>query len=171
MNNLKGKRFNRLTVLRDSGKRQCRSIIWLCMCICGKFTEVRGSFLKNNQVKSCGCLIRDTWIKIGRNSRTHGDSLKTSRLYRTWHGMKDRCYNPNASNYKYYGAKGIEVCEEWKNDYSTFKLWAFSSGYKDNLVIDRINHTGNYEPTNCQWITALENSLKQWRDIRETARC
>lgn len=71
--------------------------------------------------------------------------------------MKRRCENPNMQNYKYYGAKGVRVCDAW-HDFPTFKAWAESHGYVDGLSIDRIDSDGNYEPDNCRWITKSENS-------------
>ena len=83
----------------------------------------------------------------------HG--MSHSRLYHIWNAMRQRCENPNAISYKYYGEKGIFVCEEWKK-FSNFCAWALSNGYNDNLTIDRINSNGNYEPSNCKWATNKE---------------
>ena len=86
--------------------------------------------------------------------------------------MKQRCYNPKHDHYKYYGARGITICDEWLNPeiihlgcrgrftkgYQAFKEWALENGYADNLTIDRIDVNGNYEPSNCRWITLKEQS-------------
>lgn len=69
--------------------------------------------------------------------------------------MKNRCTNPNADNYPFYGGRGIKVCDEWRDDFIPFRDWAISSGYADNLTLDRINNDGNYEPSNCRWETHL----------------
>lgn len=87
----------------------------------------------------------------------HGD--RYTRLYRTWINIRQRCNNVKLKKYQQYGAKGISVCDEWSN-YSKFKEWALSSGYKDNLTVDRIDVLGNYEPSNCQWLTNSENASK-----------
>ena len=87
----------------------------------------------------------------------HGD--RYTRLYRTWINMRARCNNPKEPKYKLYGAKGIKICSEW-NKYINFKDWALINGYSDNLTIDRINVKGNYEPSNCCFISIKENAGK-----------
>lgn len=82
------------------------------------------------------------------------------RLYRIWHNMKDRCYNPKNKKYVYYGGKGITVCDEWKNDFIKFRNWALNNGYQDNLTIDRIDSNKSYYPENCQWVTLSENTIR-----------
>ena len=86
------------------------------------------------------------------------------RLYWIWQDMKKRCYNPNCKCFKWYGGKGINVCEEWKDSYPNFKAWALSNGYEDGLTIDRIENYKDYAPFNCQWITQSENSKKRQRE-------
>jgi len=78
--------------------------------------------------------------------------------------MRDRCNLKTDDSFQYYGARGIKVCASWLRDFSNFKSWAISHGYKSNLTIDRINHKGNYEPSNCQWLTNSENAKKAIRD-------
>lgn len=99
----------------------------------------------------------------------HGDS-KDERLYRIWGNMKTRCYNPNHERYSCYGGRGIEICAEWKDDYVSFKKWALSNGYQDDLTIDRIDSFENYCPENCRWITRSYNSKRvNGNDIKYVA--
>lgn len=84
----------------------------------------------------------------------HG--LSHTRIYNVWSSMKARCYNPNCPEYKYYGIRGIKVCDDWKNNFISFYNWAMANGYRDDLSIDRINNNGNYESTNCRWATRQE---------------
>lgn len=75
----------------------------------------------------------------------------------TWRNMKHRCYNPSNTHYRYYGGRGIEVCEEWLTSFSSFKEWAESNGWAPGLEIDRINNDGNYSPDNCRFVAQREN--------------
>ena len=89
--------------------------------------------------------------------KTSDGDYKT-RLYNIWNGMKDRCRNPNHPSWERYGERGITVCDEWAASYLSFKKWALTNGYSDELSIDRINNDGNYEPSNCRWATAKEQA-------------
>lgn len=77
-------------------------------------------------------------------------------LYGVYQTMKQRCYNSKDKHYKWYGAKGIKICEEWKNDVKAFYNWAITHGYKDGLTIDRIDSSKDYSPDNCRFITMQE---------------
>ena len=97
------------------------------------------------------------------NKRIKADIPKKDkdRLSNILRGMKQRCYNPNKDCYYIYGGRGITICDEWLNSTTAFVKWAIENGYQDGLEIDRIDNDGNYEPTNCQWITKSENNKKK----------
>lgn len=84
----------------------------------------------------------------------HG--LTKTRLYRIWADMKKRCSSTHYAHYDRYGGRGISVCDEWENDFTAFYKWSIENGYGDSLSIDRINVDGNYEPSNCRWVTSKE---------------
>lgn len=166
--NLQGKRFGRLVAIRPTAKRQNRHTIWLCRCDCGKLVEVERGGLLTGNTTSCGCFQKETMVN-NKLAYKHGDAKTRdqARLYRIWVSMKQRCLNPNASSYEWYGKKGIIICNKWKTSYMDFKTWALANGYADNLTIDRMDSNGNYEPLNCQWITSSENSAKAYAKKKE----
>jgi hypothetical protein len=86
---------------------------------------------------------------------------KYTRLYHTWKKMKERCNNPNCKAYKDYGGRGIKICDEWNNDYVSFREWAMNNGYNDLLTIDRIDNNNGYFPQNCRWVTAKIQNLNR----------
>lgn len=94
---------------------------------------------------------------MGKGQVKHGDARRgqTKRLYRIWRNMIQRCSNPNKPDYKYYGAQGVHVCDEWK-EYVVFREWALNNGYTDDLTLDRKDGTKDYCPCNCRWITIKE---------------
>lgn len=98
-----------------------------------------------------------------RNLRNYKHGLSSHNLYYRWNGILDRCNNKNSPQYKYYGERGIEVCEEWKK-FIPFYNWAINNGYKKELEIDRINNNGNYCPENCRFV----NHLIQMNNKRDT---
>ena len=151
--NLNGLRFGRLTVVGFSGLNKHRKATWNCLCDCGNSVIVVGASLKNGSTKSCGCYELET--KQERNT-THG--LRKHDLYKTWLNMKSRCYNSNNSHYKYYGKKGIGMCDDWKNNFKSFYDWAINNGWKRGLSIERIDNNKQYEPENCKWIDISKQS-------------
>lgn len=149
---LTGQSFERLTVIKLIEKEN--GIHWFCECECGGNTTTTGNKLKSGHTKSCGCIKSELTIK--RNT-THG--LYYHPLRGVHNTMKQRCTNPEVGMYYRYGARGISVCKEWDN-FIDFYTWANNNGYKKGLTIDRIENDGNYEPSNCQWITIEDNIRK-----------
>lgn len=87
--------------------------------------------------------------------------MRDSRIYVIWKGILGRCYVSSNDSYSNYGGRGITMCQEWKDNFLKFKEWAFQNGYTDALTIDRIDVNGNYEPTNCRWITMREQGYNK----------
>lgn len=148
--NMSGQKYGKLYVIKRQGTKGGH-VTWLCQCDCGKTTVVNGRNLRNGLTTSCGCFHKEQLIE---RSRTHGQTK--SRLYRIWHNMKNRCFYTNSNCFDDYGGRGIKVCDEWKNSFEKFQDWSMSNGYSDNLTIDRINNDGNYEPSNCRWVSMKE---------------
>ena len=159
---LTGQKFGRLTVIKNAGRDKYRQAVWLCECDCGNTSVVNGGDLRSGNTKSCGCLNRE---KVSSRRKTHG--LSKTRLHRIWRGMRSRCFLQSMPKYKNYGERGIVVCEEWRDNFQAFYEWAMANGYREDLTIDRIDVDGNYEPSNCRWITISENSKKEWEDRRK----
>lgn len=147
---LVGKRYGRLTVISFYDVQHGMSR-WKCICDCGNETIAYGRHMISGNTQSCGCLGRERRLQ---SCTKH--NLSHTRIYQVWADMKDRCYNPNNAAYRWYGGKGVSVCEEW-HDPAKFAKWAMQSGYTDELTIDRIDSSGDYRPDNCRWVTFAEN--------------
>jgi len=91
-----------------------------------------------------------------------------SKLYRKWINMKSRCFNTKTKSYMDYGGRGITVCKEWNESFESFKCWALENGYDAKLELDRTNNDGSYGPTNCRFVTGLENLKNRRRNKSET---
>lgn len=119
----------------------------LCRCaLCGSEKLYPKYNIMHGALTTCGCASRT------RNGE--GDT----RLCKIWRGMLRRCGDAKDKSYKYYGGKGVTVCDEWKESYEVFKTWAEANGYKDKLTLDRIDVSGDYCPANCRWVTLLEQA-------------
>lgn len=146
-----GGRFGRLTITQDLG---CSQV--LARCDCGSDVRYERQQIRRGRVVSCGCAKRERAREMNQQyNLRHGG--KGTRLYAIWGGMIARCHNPNTEHFARYGARGIEVCARWREDFVSFRedMGEPPSG-KHSL--DRINGGGNYEPGNVRWATHSEQS-------------
>lgn len=141
----KGDRYGKLTAIIFVKKKNSIQY-WLFKCDCGNEKVILVSNVSRGFVKSCGCLQKENRIKHG---------MFGTRTYRSWDAMKQRCLNPNNIAYRYYGERGITICEEWL---------IFQNFYRDmgerpvGKTLDRIKNDKGYYKKNCKWSTPKEQA-------------
>ena len=148
-----GDEYGKLTIVAEANKRKGQRYV-VCRCACGTVKEVRLGHLRDDRTRSCGCLLKEK-----PNHLKHG--LSGKRVYRIWHNMRQRCRNPKAISFKYYGAKGIGYCQKWES---------FAGFYEDmgeppttGHTLDRIDSSSDYFKENCRWATHAEQALNNKR--------
>ena len=152
-----GEKFGHLTIIKSAGvnAHYCKKVE--CLCDCGTRKVVLLSHVMSGSTKSCGCYRSKRASSL---SRSHGLLVGAKkiepRLYRIWSNMKARCFNDKHKAFKNYGARGIEVCRDWAEDYKVFHEWALLSGYSDSLTIERVDNDSGYSPENCKWVSKSE---------------
>ena len=145
---LYGMKFGRLLVIGRSNNNKSGGARWLCRCDCGEYTIVQGYYLRNNRIRSCGCLQKEIFLK---RCRTHGYSKTPT--YNSWQAMRKRCEDSKNKDYQYYGGRGIKVCERWLK----FENFLEDMGERPlGLTLDRKDFNGNYCKENCKWATTKE---------------
>lgn len=149
---LTGKRFGRLSVLKHIGRNNSKRQVWECLCDCGNIHTADSAALTKANTTSCGCYLKERITK-------HGGSGTAS--YNTWRAMMRRCYNPKDKDYPKYGGRGIVVHDAW-HSYTTFV--AEMGEPTGNQTLDRIDPYGSYTPDNCRWASPTT----QARNIRAT---
>lgn len=149
-----GNKVGKWTLLKEiKHDETCHDTRFECQCDCGNLQTVRRYCLKNNRSTQCRSC-----------ARTKHGWWKTP-TYTVWEGMIKRCSNPKTTHYKYYGGRGISVCERW----SKFENFLSDMGERpEGLQLDRTNNNGNYESNNCKWITKAENMRNTRRAKKAT---
>lgn len=149
-----GRKCSRLRVLGLEHIRGAHRY-WRCRCECGKFAVVAGHHLRNGNVRSCGCLLRET-VRLPRLNSRRAGGASLHPLYDLYRAMVARCYNPNAVSYEHYGARGITVCPRWLANFSDFI--ADVGKRPVGHTLDRIDNARGYEPGNVRWATPKAQS-------------
>lgn len=133
---------------------------WIYKCVCNecgyeKYSHYGAISGSNSITRQCKHL-RANGMPMTYDKRRWSNK----RIGHIFQSMVNRCYCTSGKSYRWYGEKGIEICDEWINDPISFERWALNNGYAEDLTIDRIDSDKNYCPENCQWIPLKENSRR-----------
>ena len=146
-----GEKYGKLTIAGAIERDDRNRIRWLAVCECGRECVDQIHNLRRNT--SCGC---HRAARMGGLKLRHGHFTQRRRTatYNTWQAMIARCENPDHENFKHYGARGIAICERWRLNFEDFLVDMRER--PPGMTIDRRNNSGDYEPSNCRWATAIE---------------
>ncbi len=171
--NLAGKRFGRLIAVRPSRLRTSGAVVWACLCDCGKHTTVTSSSLRSSHSRSCGCLHRDRAAKQINKNRPkvspcikHGGTSDPRLVptYGVYRAMLNRCYNKHTKSSRFYGAVGVMVCPRWRDHEHGFENFLADLGPRPcGTSLGRFLDIGDYEKSNCTWMTKAEQTANQHR--------
>jgi len=171
-------RFSMITVLRKGDPRPNGGSNWICLCDCGKEFIAIGSAIRTGKRKSCGCLSEGWAAFMGSNpeyiekraakriKHGHKRTRRVSVEYRTWLGMKRRCYDPKFKDYPNWGGRGIRVCDEWLHDFVAFYEY-LGDRPEGDFTIDRLDPNDHYRPGNVRWAHRTERGQKHRRNLTE----
>ncbi len=150
-----GSKFGKLTIISESEKLKPGIRRVSCLCDCGNTTVVTYSSVKSGNTKSCGCMSSRV---AARPTQYYG-----TPTYAAWLAMKARCTCKKSEGWKYYGGKGICVCERWNHSFLNFleDMGDRPQGFE----LDRIDSNGNYEPGNCRWVSKKQNSRNKSNNV------
>lgn len=163
--NFTGEKHGMLTALEDVGYKSGKRI-WKCRCDCGTETIIPSA--RFGITLSCGCLGRSALGAM--NALRQRGPRSQSTEYKSYRSMLGRCLNPKTPNFNLYGGRGILVCDRWRGP-TGFSNFSDDMGPRPKgTSLDRINSDGNYEPSNCRWATASEQSQnrRQTASFRES---
>lgn len=167
---VEGQRFGMLTVLAEADRQRKPSGASVramrCRCDCGAEKVIRLGSITSGTTVSCGCFHKRNSASILKEAATtHGASR--TKLYQVWNSMIQRCHNPSNKSFGRYGARGVSVCQEWRDSFEAFA--AHVGPRPEGLTIDRYpNHAGNYEPGNVRWATYTEQARNTRRNHLHT---